>query len=64
MEQPIYWISKEGGKKIASVFQETREVVIHQRRGKEGWHIYLLVMMDISLPLVRGTAVKLEGKVK
>nr|XP_027123791.1 uncharacterized protein LOC113740376 [Coffea arabica] len=61
---PVHWISKEVGKKIASVFHETKEMIIPQGRGKEGRHIKMLVMADISQPLMRGTTVKMEGKVK
>ncbi|XP_027178169.1 uncharacterized protein LOC113777336 [Coffea eugenioides] len=61
---PVHWISKEVGKKIASVFHGTKEVIIPQGGGKEGRHIKILVLADISEPLMRGTTVKLEGKVK
>ena len=61
---PVHWMSKEVGKKIASVFQETKEVIIPQGGGKEGRHLKMLVMADISQPLMRGTTVKMEGKVK
>ena len=45
---PVHWLSKEVGKKIASVFHETREVIIPQGGGKEGRHKKILVMADIS----------------
>ena len=61
---PVHWLSKEVGRKIASVFQETKEVIIPQGGGKEGRHIKVLVMADISQPLMRGTTVKMDGKVK
>ena len=57
---PVHWMSKEVGKKIASVFHETKEVIMPQ----EGRHIKILVLADITQPLMRGTTVKLEGKVK
>ena len=61
---PVHWISKKVGKKITFVFQETKDVIIPQGGGKEGRHIKLLVMVDISQPLMRGTTVKMEGKVR
>ena len=46
------------------MFHETKEVIIPQGGEKEGRHIKLLVVADISEPLIRGTMVKMEGKVK
>ena len=56
----VHWISKETRKKIGVVFNEA----IPQSGGKEGRHIKILVMADISRPLMRGTIVKLNGTVK
>lgn len=61
---PVHWLSKDVGRKIGLVFQGIREVIIPQTGGKEGRHMKLSVMADISQPLLRGTTVKLEGKLK
>lgn len=41
-----------------------KEVIIPQPGGKEGRHLKLLVIADISLPLLRGSTVKLNGVLK
>ncbi|XP_027150249.1 uncharacterized protein LOC113750482 [Coffea eugenioides] len=61
---PVHWISKEVGRKIALVFQETKEVIVPQEGGKEGRRIKVLVMADISQPVMRGTTVKMDGNMK
>ena len=61
---PIHWIAKEVGRKIGSIFAEVKEVIIPQGGGKEGKHLKLWVTVDLSQPLPRGTAVKLEGGYK
>lgn len=61
---PIHWISQNVGRKIGSVFEEVKEVIIPQSGGKEGKHMKLLVMVDTSKPLMRGTTVKMEGITK
>ena len=58
------WISKETGKKIGAMFEEVREVIVPQSGGNEGRHIKILVMVDISQPLMRGTTVNLNGTIK
>ncbi|XP_027061100.1 uncharacterized protein [Coffea arabica] len=61
---PVHWISKEVGWKIGSIFQEVKEVIVPQVGGKEGRHLKLLVLVDITSPLLRGTTVKLKGALK
>ena len=58
---PIHWISKDVGKKIGKVFKEVKEVLIPHSGGKEGKHLKLLVSADMTQPLLRGTAVKMNG---
>nr|XP_027062865.1 uncharacterized protein LOC113689269 [Coffea arabica] len=58
---PVHWISKEVGLKIESIFKEMKEVIIPQAGGKEERHLKLLVVVDISQPLLRGSVVKLNG---
>ena len=41
-----------------------RDVIIPQLGRKEGRHLKLLVLADISQPLMRGTIVKLKGVIK
>ncbi|XP_027158439.1 uncharacterized protein LOC113760064 [Coffea eugenioides] len=61
---PVHWISKEAGKKIGSIFRHVRDVIIPQTGGKEGRHLKLLVMVNISKPLLRGTIVKVGDVTK
>nr|XP_027067674.1 uncharacterized protein LOC113693318 [Coffea arabica] len=58
---PVHWLSREIGRKIGGVFKEVREVVIPQAGGKEGRHMKVLVMVDLSKPLLRGTVVRIAG---
>ncbi|XP_071906083.1 uncharacterized protein [Coffea arabica] len=61
---PVHWMSEEVGRKIGAVFSRVNEVIIPQTGSKEGRHIKLLVVADISQPLLRGTIVKVEGSTK
>lgn len=61
---PAHWMSKEVGRKIGAVFNRVHEVIIPQTGSKEGRHIKLRVVADISQPLLRGTIVKMEGSTK
>nr|XP_027076011.1 uncharacterized protein LOC113699853 [Coffea arabica] len=58
---PVHWLSREIGRKIWGVFKEVRDVVIPQVGGKEGRHPKVLVMVDLSKPLLRGTVVRIAG---
>nr|XP_027102917.1 uncharacterized protein LOC113724191 [Coffea arabica] len=57
---PVHWLSKEVGRKIGAVFKQVKEIVIPQMGGKEERHLKLLVLVDLSKPLLRGTIVKTE----
>nr|XP_027082611.1 receptor kinase-like protein Xa21 [Coffea arabica] len=61
---PIHWMSKEAGRRLGSNFQSVREVIVPQTGGKEGRHLKLLVVADISQPLLRGTIVKVGEQTK
>ncbi|XP_027182378.1 uncharacterized protein LOC113780799 [Coffea eugenioides] len=61
---PIHWITKEIGRKIGGVFSSVKEVIIPNGGGKEGKHLKILVEMDLSRPLLRGTTVKWEGSAR
>nr|XP_027098932.1 uncharacterized protein LOC113718215 [Coffea arabica] len=61
---PVHWISKDVGKKIGSVFNQVRDVIIPQIGGKEGRHLKIAVLVDIEQPLLRGTIIKVAGGVK
>ena len=58
---PIHWMSKEAGRKIGSNFHQVRDVIIPQTSGKERRHLKLVVTVEISQPLLRGTIVKVDG---
>ncbi|XP_027071609.1 uncharacterized protein [Coffea arabica] len=61
---PVHYISKEVGKKIGSVFHLVKDVIIPQTGGKEGRHLKLAVVVDITQPLLRGTTIKVAGIAK
>ncbi|XP_071901081.1 uncharacterized protein [Coffea arabica] len=61
---PVHWLSKEVGKKIGAVFKEVREVLAPQSGGKEGRHLKILALVDLSKSLLRGTVVKIAGALK
>ncbi|XP_027158430.1 uncharacterized protein LOC113760055 [Coffea eugenioides] len=61
---PVHWITKEAGWKIGYVFQEVKDVLVPQVGGKEGRHLKLLAVLDTSLPLLRGSTVKVNGALK
>ena len=61
---PVHWMSKEAGRRLGSNFQSVREVIVPQTGGKEGRHLKLFVVADISQPLLRGTIVKVGEQTK
>ncbi|KAL3520902.1 hypothetical protein ACH5RR_019051 [Cinchona calisaya] len=48
--------------KIGKVFNQVADVIIPVRGGKEGKHIKILVEINLTKPLTRGTMVKFEGR--
>ncbi|XP_027157908.1 uncharacterized protein LOC113759531 [Coffea eugenioides] len=58
---PIHCLSKAVGKKVGTIFNEVKDVLIPQTGGKEGKHMKLLVVVDIKQPLLRGTMVQING---
>lgn len=56
--------TKEVGRKIGAVFKEVKEVIVPQSGGKEGRHLKMLVLADLSKPFLRGTLVQLAGSIK
>ena len=54
---PVHWLSKEVGRKIGAVFKDIKDVVISHIGGKDGRHLKVLVHVDLSKPLLRGTLV-------
>ena len=61
---PVHYISKEVGKKIGSVFHLVRDVIIPQTGGKEGRHLKLAALVDITQPLLQGTTIEVAGVAK
>mgnify|MGYP004719281165 CR=1 FL=1 len=57
----VHWLTKEVGRKIGAVFKEVKEVLIPQTKGKEGRHLKILDLTDLSKPLLRGTMLELTG---
>ncbi|XP_071917145.1 uncharacterized protein [Coffea arabica] len=58
---PIHWITKDIGRKIGGVFSSVREVIAPNGGGKKGKLLKILVEMDLTKPMLRGTTVKLRG---
>ena len=54
---PIHYLSKAVRKKVGSVFNEVKNVLISQTGGKEGKHMKLVAQVDIKQPLLRETTV-------
>ena len=61
---PVHWLSKEVERKIGAVFRETKEVIVPQAGGKEGRHLKVLALVDLSKPLLRGTLVNVAESLK
>nr|XP_027118509.1 uncharacterized protein LOC113735714 [Coffea arabica] len=61
---PVHWLTKEVGRKIGAVFKGVKEVIVPQSGGKEGRHLKILALVDLSVPLLRGTVVQTAGKLK
>lgn len=53
-----HWFSVETGKKIGKLIGPVHDVLLVEAGGKEGRHVKLLVAMDLTKPLVRGTTLK------
>ncbi|XP_027090153.2 uncharacterized protein [Coffea arabica] len=58
---PLHWVTKEVGRKIGSIFSRVEEVIIPQNGRRDGKHMKILVEMDLSIPLPRGTMVNSNG---
>lgn len=61
---PLHWFSKEIGTKIGAGFEEVNEVILPQTRNRDGKHMKMLVEMDISQPILRGTSVRYNGSAR
>ena len=61
----VHCLSKDVGKKIGkTVSRGVNEAIIPQTGGKEGRHLKVHVVADISRPLPRGSTVKMNGAMK
>ncbi|XP_027102865.1 uncharacterized protein [Coffea arabica] len=61
---PVHWMSKEASKKIGGMFRNVREVILPPGDGKKERHMKIFAEVDLHQPLVRGTAVRLHGKME
>ena len=61
---PIHWITKEVRRKIGGVFLSSKDVIIPKVGSNEGKHVKILVKIDLTQPLIRGTTVKMNGIIK
>lgn len=64
LESAYSLITKDAGKKIGGVFLSVKEVIIPNGGSKGGKHIKILVEIDLTQPLLRGTMVKMNGIIK
>lgn len=61
---PIQWLSAETGWKIRKIFNRCFNIIILENESKDGRYVKLLIEVDLSKPLVRGTKIRLEGENK
>lgn len=55
---PPHWISIESGRKIGNLIGPVQDVLIVDAGGREERHVKVLVEVDLSKPLLRGTMLK------
>lgn len=55
---PSHWMLIETGKKIGALIGSVRDVMLVEARGREDRHVKVLVEMDLTKPLIRGTTLK------
>lgn len=55
---PIHWMSLESRKKIGTLLGQVRDVMLVEAGGREGRHVKVLVDLDLTKPLIRGTTLK------
>lgn len=56
---PIHWVSKEVGWKIGKLFPHCLNVILPENGSREGRILKILVELDLTSPLMRGTTIKL-----
>ncbi|KAL3498324.1 hypothetical protein ACH5RR_041056 [Cinchona calisaya] len=60
----LHGYSKEEGFKLGNGFNKVFDVKIPQGESNEGWHMKLLVVLDLSLPILKGTVIKVKRQPK
>lgn len=60
---PNHWISKEVGWKLDKLLYKCLNVIYPEHGGKEGKILKLLVDFKLDKTILRGTKIKLEGKI-
>lgn len=60
---PYHWCSKEVGWKLGKLFPKCLNVIIPENGSKEGSLLKLLIELNLNIPLLRGTALKLTQEV-
>ena len=50
---PLRWITKDAGRKIASVFLSMKKVIVPNSGSKEGKHLKILAEIDLNQPMLR-----------
>lgn len=54
---PIQWLSTETEWKIRKIFNRCFNVIILENESTDGRYVKLLVEVDLSKPLIRGTKI-------
>lgn len=58
---PVQWLSMDTSWKLGRVFSQCNKVVIPENGSSEGRFAKLLVEMDLTKPLIRGTKLRCKG---
>lgn len=58
---PTQWLTSETIRKIGKIFAQCSNVIILENGSTEGRYAKMLVEVDLSKPLIRGTSIRFEG---
>ena len=53
-------MSKAVGFKLEEIFNSVRKVIIPATERKEGRHVKIIVEIDVTQPLIKGTKIKVK----
>lgn len=61
---PVQWLSNETTWKLGRIFNKCHKVVIPEAGSKDVRYAKLLVEVDLTKPLIRGTKLRCNGKMR